>query len=136
MSGPLTGIRIVELGVWVAGPAAGGIAADWGADVIKVEAPAGDPMRRMLQVTGGAGADVPSPPFDLDNRGKRSVVLELDTDEGRATLHKLLATADVFLTSLRAEAGGRLGLGPEGLRAAHGLLVFFCVTRGGWGGPS
>ena len=45
----LDGVRVVELGVWVAGPAAGGVLADWGADVIKVEAPAGDPMRRMLQ---------------------------------------------------------------------------------------
>src|SRR4030088_2948721 len=80
MTGPLAGVRIVELGVWVAGPAAGGIAADWGADVIKVEAPSGDPMRRMLAVTGGGGADLPSPPFDLDNRGKRSVVLELDSE--------------------------------------------------------
>ena len=69
----LEGIRVVELGVWVAGPSAGGIMADWGADVIKVEGPAGDPMRRMLAVTAGGKADLPSPPFDLDNRGKRSV---------------------------------------------------------------
>ena len=135
MTGPLAGFRIIELGVWVAGPAAGGIAADWGADVIKVEAPAGDPMRRMLQVTGGAGADVPSPPFDLDNRGKRSVVLELDTDEGRATMHKLLATADVFLTNLRPDAVDRLGLGPEDLRAAHPRLVYCSVTGYGREGP-
>ena len=50
----LDGVRVVELGVWVAGPGAGGVMADWGADVIKVEAPAGDPMRRMLAVAGGA----------------------------------------------------------------------------------
>src|SRR5205807_7997616 len=115
VSGPLAGVRIVELGVWVAGPAAGGIAADWGADVIKVEAPAGDPMRRMLAVTGGGGADLPSPPFDLDNRGKRSIVLGLDADEGRAAMHRLLATADVFLTNLRPDAVDRLGLGPDAL---------------------
>src|ERR1041384_2929549 len=97
----LQGVRVVELGVWVAGPAAGGVMADWGADVIKVEAPGGDPFRRMLQVTGGARGDLASPPFDLDNRGKRSIVLDLRTDEGRATMDHLLATADVFLTNLR-----------------------------------
>ncbi|MEY2449606.1 MAG: hypothetical protein QOH79_3082 [Acidimicrobiaceae bacterium] len=133
--GPLDGIRIVELGVWVAGPAAGGIAADWGADVIKVEAPSGDPMRRMLAVTGGGGADMPSPPFDLDNRGKRSVVLELDTEEGRAAMHKLLASADVFLTNLRPDAVDRLGLGPDAVRAAHPQLIYASVTGYGREGP-
>jgi crotonobetainyl-CoA:carnitine CoA-transferase CaiB-like acyl-CoA transferase len=131
----LAGVRVVELGVWVAGPAAGGIMADWGADVIKVEAPAGDPMRRMLAVTGGGGADLPSPPFDLDNRGKRSVVLDLDTDEGRDAMQRLLATADVFLTNLRPDAVDRLGLGPEGLRAAHPRLVYASVTGYGRQGP-
>src|SRR5919205_4692559 len=100
MPGPLDGVKVVELGVWVAGPAAGGILADWGADVVKVEAPEGDPMRRMLAVTGGGGADLPSPPFDLDNRGKRSVVIDLDDTDGRDAMHRLLATADVFLTNL------------------------------------
>jgi crotonobetainyl-CoA:carnitine CoA-transferase CaiB-like acyl-CoA transferase len=135
VTGPLAGIRVVELGVWVAGPAAGGIAADWGADVIKVETEAGDPMRRMLQVTGGAGADVPSPPFDLDNRGKRSVVLDLGTDDGRATIQKLLARADVFLTNLRPEAVERLGLGPDAVRAAHPRLIYASVTGYGREGP-
>jgi crotonobetainyl-CoA:carnitine CoA-transferase CaiB-like acyl-CoA transferase len=135
VTGPLTGIRIVELGVWVAGPAAAGIAADWGADVIKVEAPAGDPMRRMLAVTGGGGADLPSPPFDLDNRGKRSVVLDLDSAEGGAQMHELLATADVFLTNLRPDAVDRLGLGPDTVRAAHPRLIYASVTGYGRDGP-
>ncbi|MDQ2651366.1 MAG: CoA transferase [Actinomycetota bacterium] len=131
----LDGVRVVELGVWVAGPAAGGVLADWGADVIKVEAPAGDPFRRMLQVTGGAGADMASPPFDLDNRGKRSVVLDLRTDEGRGHMQRLLATADVFLTNLRPEAVAELGLGSDALRAAHPSLIYACVTGYGRTGP-
>ena len=135
MTAPLEGVRIVELGVWVAGPAAGGIAADWGADVIKVEAPAGDPMRRMLAVTGGGGADLPSPPFDLDNRGKRSVVLELDTEEGRAAMDRLLATADVFLTNLRPDAVDRLGLGPDAVRLKYPRLIYASVTGYGREGP-
>src|SRR3954447_25542574 len=127
-AGPLAGVRVVELGVWVAGPAAGGVMADWGADVIKVEAPAGDPMRKMLSVTAGGRDDLPSPPFDLDNRGKRSVVLELGTDEGRDAMHRLLGSADVFLTNLRPEAVERLGLGAAEVRAAHPRLVYASVT--------
>ncbi len=131
----LEGIRVVELGVWVAGPAAGGVMADWGADVIKVEGPAGDPMRRMLAVTAGGRGDMPSPPFDLDNRGKRSVVLDLETDEGRDAMQRLLATADVFMTNLRPEAVERLGLGPEQVRASHPRIVYATVTGYGREGP-
>ena len=131
----LDGVRVVELGVWVAGPAAGGVLADWGADVIKVEAPAGDPMRRMLQVTGGGRADIASPPFDLDNRGKRSIVLDLRTAGGKADMARLLATADVFLTNLRPDAVAELGLAPEVVRAAHPRLVYAMVTGYGREGP-
>ena len=131
----LEGIRVVELGVWVAGPAAGGIMADWGAEVVKVEAPAGDPMRRMFAVTGGGREDLPSPPFDLDNRGKRAVVFDLETDEGLDAMHALLGTADVFLTNLRLDAIERLGLGPERVRAAHPRLVYALVTGYGSEGP-
>lgn len=130
----LDGYRVVELGVWVAGPSAGGILADWGADVIKLEAPAGDPMRRMLAVTIGHGrAD--SPPFDLDNRGKRSVVLDLTTDSGREQGLRLVRTADVFLTNLRPEAVERLGFGPGVLCAENPRLVYARVTGYGTDGP-
>jgi crotonobetainyl-CoA:carnitine CoA-transferase CaiB-like acyl-CoA transferase len=131
----LDGVRVVELGVWVAGPAAGGVLADWGADVIKVEAPAGDPFRRMLQVTGGGREGIASPPFDLDNRGKRSVVLDLRTEDGRRTMDRLLATADVFLTNLRPEAVAELGFGVEVVRARHPHLVYASVTGYGRDGP-
>jgi crotonobetainyl-CoA:carnitine CoA-transferase CaiB-like acyl-CoA transferase len=130
----LDGIRVVELGVWVAGPGAGGVLADWGADVIKVEAPAGDPMRRMLAVAGGGREDLPSPPFDLDNRGKRSIVLDL-TGPGRPVMDRLLGTADVFLTNLRPDAVSRLGLDPASLLASHPRLVYASVTGYGRGGP-
>jgi crotonobetainyl-CoA:carnitine CoA-transferase CaiB-like acyl-CoA transferase len=131
----LDGVRVVELGVWVAGPAAGGILADWGADVIKVEAPTGDPMRRMLQVTGGGKEGLASPPFDLDNRGKRSVVLDLRSEDGKAAVERLLATADVFLTNLRPEAVTELGLDPEAVRSRHPRLVYASVTGYGRSGP-
>ncbi len=126
---------MVELGVWVAGPSAGGILADWGADVIKVEAPEGDPMRRMLAVTAGGGDDLPSPPFDLDNRGKRSIVLDLRDADDRAAMDALLGTADVFMTNLRPEAVEDLGLGPDAVHAAHPRLIYASVTGYGRTGP-
>ena len=130
----LEGYRVVELGAWVAGPGAGGVLAEWGADVIKVETEAGDPMRRLFDVLGGH-KQPQSPPFDLDNRGKRSIVLDLRADEGRAALHKLLATADVLLTNLRADALERLGLAHEQVLAANPRLVYASVTGYGLEGP-
>jgi crotonobetainyl-CoA:carnitine CoA-transferase CaiB-like acyl-CoA transferase len=131
---PLAGYRVVELGVWVAGPAAGGILCDWGAEVIKVEPPTGDPMRSMFALAVGATQER-NPPFDLDNRGKRSVVLDLRTDEHRDALERLLATADVFLTNLRVDALERLGLDHEGVVARHPRLVYASVTGYGLDGP-
>src|SRR4051794_24185793 len=105
--GPLAGVRVVELGVWVAGPAAAGLLADWGADVVKVEPPAGDPQRRIFGALGVADQQG-VPPFEIDNRGKRSVVLDLTQPEAREQMESLLATADVFLTNVRPDALGRL----------------------------
>lgn len=123
----LEGIRVVEMGVWVAGPATGGILADWGADVIKVEPPAGDPMRGLFRVA--MGSEVPhNPPFDLDNRGKRSVVLDVAGEAGRAAFEALLAKADVFVTNLRPGALARLGLGHDDVLARHPRLVYASVT--------
>ncbi len=127
MSGPLKGIRVVELGFWVAAPAAGGIMADWGADVIKVEPPDGDPFRGLF--LKGAGMDVPcNPPFELDNRGKRSITLNLDTEDGRAILLELIARADVFLTNLRAKALETLDLGYDRLHRMNPRLVYCHVS--------
>lgn len=133
MAGPVEGVKVVELGVWVAGPAAGGILADWGADVIKIEPPTGDPARmfgRMLGCDMGL-----NPPFEMDNRSKRSVVLNLGTDAGRATAFELLAGADVFLTNVRPGALQRLGLDFESVSAANPRLVYGLITGYGENGP-
>ncbi|MBI5505889.1 MAG: CoA transferase [Deltaproteobacteria bacterium] len=123
----LEGIRVVEVGVWVAAPAVGGLLADWGAEVIKIEPPAGDPMRAMFQVS--MGSDVPdNPPFDLDNRGKKSVVLDLRGQAGREAALRLLSTVDIFVTNLRPAALERLGLGHEQLLARFPRLIYASVT--------
>lgn len=126
MSGPMEGIRVVELGVWVAGPAAAGILADWGAEVIKIEPPSGDPARSFQRMLGG---DMPNnPPFELDNRGKQSVVLDLGSPEGSEAALRLIDTADVFVTNLRTGALTRLGLDHETLLARNDQLVYCGIT--------
>ena len=133
MSGPMEGITVVELGVWVAGPAAGGILADWGADVIKIEPPTGDPARmfgRMLGIEDGQ-----SPPFEMDNRGKRSIVLDLTTDAGRASATELLSGADIFLSNVRPAALRRIGLDFDTVAAANPRLVYGLITGYGDSGP-
>lgn len=129
----MEGIRVVELGVWVAGPAAGGILADWGADVIKIEPPTGDPARIFSKMLGG---DLPTnPPFELDNRSKRSVVLDLQTPEGLEKALELIDSADVFLTNIRANALERIGLGHEAVLARNERIVYALVTGFGMEGP-
>tara|TARA_B100000945_G_scaffold174364_1_gene139744 strand:- start:3108 stop:4298 length:1191 start_codon:yes stop_codon:yes gene_type:complete len=118
----MEGIRVVELGVWVAGPAAGGILGDWGAEVIKIEPPTGDPARTFQRMLGG---DMPNnPPFELDNRNKKSVVLDLSTPDGMNVALQLIDNADVFVTNLRAGALARLGLGHEELLKRNPRLIY------------
>jgi len=131
--GPFEGMRVVELGVWVAGPGAAGILADWGADVIKIESPAGDPARQFVQMLGG-DLDI-NPVFELDNRGKRSVVLELDSPDGLEAALTLIGSADVFVTNIRASALERLGLGPDALVDRFDQLVYAIITGYGLDGP-
>ena len=132
--GPLEGIRVVELGVWIAGPAAGGILADWGADVVKIEPPGiGDPARLFQAMLG---ADLPfNPPFEMDNRSKRSIGLDLGKPEGRALALELIARADVFVTNVRPAALARLGLDAGTLVAKFPRLVYGLITGYGSEGP-
>jgi crotonobetainyl-CoA:carnitine CoA-transferase CaiB-like acyl-CoA transferase len=123
----LSGLRVVELGVWVAAPSAAALLADWGAEVIKVESPAGDPMRNVFGSLG-IGSDLPNPAFALDNRGKRSVVLDLRDEEGRGRLEELLATADVFISNLRPDALDKLDLEAEATVARHPHLVYCSIS--------
>jgi crotonobetainyl-CoA:carnitine CoA-transferase CaiB-like acyl-CoA transferase len=132
-SGPLAGVRVVEIGVWVAGPAAGGILADWGADVVKIEPPGGDPARTFGRMLGG---DLPTnPPFELDNRSKRSIALDLGQPEARDVALSLVDGADVFLTNIRASALARLGFDSDALLARNDRLVYALLTGYGIDGP-
>lgn len=118
------GVRVVELAQWVFVPVAGALLADWGADVVRIERLEGDPYRALA--TQGIGTDRGGVNLSvaLANRGKRSLALDLRTEEGLALLHELLDTADVFLTNLRPGALTRLGLDAGAVRARHPALVY------------
>jgi len=119
-----SGVRVVELAQWVFVPVAGALLADWGADVIRIEHPDGDPYRALA--TQGIGADSGGVNLSvaLANRGKRSMALDVKQDGGMAVLHTLLEKADVFLTNLRPQALRRLGLDSEQLTRRHPGLVY------------
>jgi len=125
MPGPLEGVRVVELGVWVAGPSAAAILADWGADVVKIEPPEGDPFRGLfaglIELEG-------NPPFELDNRGKRSIALDLETPAGKEVAWKLIERADVFISNLRPRALAKLGFTYDECSARNPRLIYCQVT--------
>ena len=128
---PLLGVKVVELGLWLAGPACATILADWGAEVVKVEPLGGDPFRGMAFAYGG---DI-NPPFDLDNRGKRSLAVDLRTADGQEVVHDLLAGADVMVTNYRPGGLDRLGLGWEAVHGRHPRLVYVSISGYGLDGP-
>src|SRR5262245_45386344 len=124
MPGPMEGVKVVEVGVWVAGPAGAAILGDWGADFLKIEPREGDPFRGLLSAYS---ADV-SPPFELDNRNKRSIGLNLALPEGREIAARLVDEADVFVTNARPQALARAGLDYETVSARNPRLVYAHVT--------
>lgn len=129
----LQGLKVVEFASYIAAPGAAGILADWGAEVIKVERPEGDPMRNVFGDAKSALSG--NPTFGLDNRGKRAVVLDTSKPDGREALTRLAAQADIFLTNVRPASLKRAGLDDETLRAANPRLIYAVVTGYGLEGP-
>ena len=134
MSGPLDGIRVIEVASWMFVPSGGSVLVDWGADVIKVEHPeTGDPQRGLITsglLPGGKGAV--NFMIEQPNRGKRSVGIDLATADGREVLMKLVETADVFLTNYLPHVRAKLGIDVDDLRAVNPNLI---IARGSGAGP-
>lgn len=129
----LAGVRVVELAQFVFVPMTGTLLADWGADVVKVEHPVtGDGYRGLTSQGIGAGTGPVNPSWELANRGKRSIGVDVKTEAGRAIVLELIAGADVFCTNLLPTALDRLGLGADALRARFPGLVY---ARGDGYGP-
>ena len=128
---PLEGIRVVDLSTVVFGPLASQVLADYGAEVIKVEAPEGDSTRN----TGPAAEPGMAAIFLGSNRGKKSVVIDLKTPDGRAAMAALVASADVFMHSMRPQKLPALGIAADQLRARHPALVYAGLHGFAEGGP-
>ncbi len=128
--GPLHGLRVVEAASMIAGPYAAALLGDLGADVIKVEAPLGDELRRL-----GPAKDGEPGSFLAINRSKRGIALDLAQEEGREAMRRLLRTAHVFITNLQEPSLSRLGLAYEQVKAIRPDIVWVGVTAYGPHGP-
>ncbi len=132
----LKGVKVIEHATYFAAPGAGGILSDWGAEVIKIEPPGGDPVRSNFPTKGSANEHLTdNPAFDSDNRGKKSIVVDARTEEGREIIRKLADTADVFLTNVRPGGIERSGLGYDILSKRNPKLVYCALTGYGLEGP-
>ncbi len=129
---PLEGLRVVDLTSIIFGPMATQQLADMGAEVIKVEAPGGDIVRHVEPMRSAAMGAV----FMNSNRAKKSLVLDLKTDAGRDALVRLVATADVFVHSMRGQAAARLGIDYDSLKAVKPDLVYCFACGYGSDGPN
>lgn len=136
MTLPLAGIRVVEIASYVAVPAAGALLADLGAEVVKVEVPWGEIFRHARPKLAGYENDFPAgPPFQMDNRGKRSIAIDLALPQAREALAKVIDRADVLITNVLPERLVKYHLDPDRLRAAHPALIVGRVSGYGADGP-
>ena len=133
----LSGIRVLEVASWTFVPAAGAVLAEWGADVLKIEHPVtGDPQRGLISsglVPGAAGGF--NYMIEQPNRGKRSIGLNLASDDGRELLYRLAETSDVFLTNLLPAARAKLRVDVDDIRARNPEIIYVRGSGQGVRGP-
>jgi len=134
---PLEGIKIVEYGVFHAGPGASAILGDLGADVVKIESGLGDPQRYWTTL-GRVDMSLPNGEsifFQLSNRNKKGIYLDIEKEKGREILYRLVREADVFLTNLRKTTKAKLGIDYESLRQVNPQIIHANVSGYGPEGP-
>ena len=132
---PLEGIKVVELATFIAAPCTARFLADLGADVIKVEAPMGDPLRYTAANEGRPLDQKENTSYDLENAGKRCIALNIKSPEGREVLEKLIADADVFITNNRQPSLIKNKLDYDTLHAKYPSLVYGFISGYGEKGP-
>ncbi|HEV7861777.1 MAG TPA: CoA transferase [Acidimicrobiia bacterium] len=134
--GVMEGIRVLEVGIYAFAPAAGAVLADWGADVVKVEHPdSGDPLRGLVAYGVKPGEGGVTYLWEVLNRGKRSIGIDIATDDGRELLLSLCEGADVFLTNFLGPARQRLGIDAEHVMARNPRIIYARGTGHGPKGP-
>jgi crotonobetainyl-CoA:carnitine CoA-transferase CaiB-like acyl-CoA transferase len=136
MSSPLEGIRVLEVANYLAAPAAAAILADMGAEVIKVEPPSGDAWRHYRLNSAGFTGDIPENwAFQTDNRGKRSICIDLESEDGRSIVRRLADRSDVFVTNLLPRRIERYGLDYSSLSSENSRLIYAFFNGYGMHGP-
>ena len=137
LPGPLDGIRIVEYGVFHAGPGGNAILGDLGADIIKIETFAGDPERYWTKVAGNDFSlkNNESLIFDASNRNKKGICLDIKQKKGREIFDRLVKNADVFLTNLRKSTKAKMGLDYEAISKLNPNIIYASVSGYGTEGP-
>ena len=136
MARVLEGVRVIEVAQWWFVPSGGAVLADWGADVVKIEHPvSGDPQRGLVSsglVPGGGDVNFM---FEIPNRGKRSVGMDISTDDGRELLYRLVERADVFVTNHLPDVRSRLGIDVDDIRERNPRIIYVRGTGQGPRGP-
>ncbi|MDD9147515.1 CaiB/BaiF CoA-transferase family protein [Sporolactobacillus sp. CQH2019] len=135
MMKPLEGVKIIEMDAFMAAPTVPRVLGEWGADIIKIEPPKGDPCRTQAGVFNMPYSDEENPAFDIANVNKKFVCINLKTQEGKEIAYKLLETADVLVTSFRTKALERMGFSYEELSKRYPKLVFAQILGYGEKGP-
>ena len=135
MTTPLAGLKVLELARILAGPWAGQALADLGAEVIKVESPAGDDTRKWGPPFVERDGDRSAAYFHGCNRGKRSIVVDFTTAEGQATVRALTAEADILIENFKVGGLKKYGLDFDSLAAINPRLIYCSITGFGQDGP-
>jgi formyl-CoA transferase len=132
---PLAGVRVLDISSFIAAPAAAVVLGDWGADVIKVEGPDGDPNRRIMHDSSNYPKGAVNYPWEMDSRNKRSIALDLKKPQARAALDRLIAISDVLICNFPPPVRDKLGLGYEDVKKVNPKLIYASLTGYGESGP-
>ncbi|MDE3204974.1 MAG: CoA transferase [Acidobacteriota bacterium] len=130
MGNVLDGVKVVEVSAWAFVPSAGAVLADWGAEVVKIEPPSGDPIRGLVNAGVGPSEGLVFP-WEIWNRGKKALSLDLTQPEATEIVMRLAETADVFLTSYLAPTRRKLGIDIEAVQARNPSIIYACGSGQG-----
>jgi len=132
---PLAGLRVLDISSFIAAPAAATVLGDWGAEVIKVEGPDGDPNRSIMHDSSNYPKAEVNYPWQMDSRNKRSIVLDLKKPEGRAALDRLIGTSDILICNFPPPVRDKLRLAYDDVKKVNPKLIYASLTGYGETGP-